>query len=78
MQDKSPYLALGITAVSDTPNLPAVIAEPVNEFDQAPVAIVPSIAQADTDRELVAMWVGRHQSAHTRRTKARKQAAWRA
>ena len=72
MQHKSPYRALEITSVSDTPSLPIVHAEPVAEPEHQSVAPAPIIAQADSDHELLDIWVCRHASAHTRRNYARR------
>jgi site-specific recombinase XerD len=53
-----------------TPNLPAVIAtpEPEREYDGA----LRPVAQADTDQQLVELWVRRHESPNTRRNYRRQ------
>ena len=53
-----------------SPNLPAVIAtpEPDQEYDGALLRV----AQADTDRQLVELWVRRHESPNTRRNYRRQ------
>src|SRR5215213_720190 len=54
-------------------NLPVpVLADEVRDPPAAPALPVP--AQADTDRDLIAMWVARSASPHTRRNYARKAA----
>src|SRR3954469_5585749 len=53
-----------------SPNLPAVIAtpEPDQEYDGALLRV----AQADTDQQLVELWVRRHESPNTRRNYRRQ------
>jgi site-specific recombinase XerD len=49
--------------MSTTPNLPIVYAEPIEE----PAAGLPAVpVQAESDRQLVAMWVARSESENTR------------
>src|SRR3954467_2416294 len=59
-----------------SPNLPAVIAipEPEREYDGAPLPV----AQADTDEQLVDLWVRRHESPNTRRNYRRQANRFRA
>jgi hypothetical protein len=45
-----------------TASVPIVYVEPIEE-----PAASPAIAQADSDAQLVALWIGRHASPHTRR-----------
>jgi hypothetical protein len=45
-----------------TASVPIVYVEPIEE-----PAVSPAIAQADSDAQLVALWIGRHASPHTRR-----------
>ena len=44
-----------------TASVPIVYVEPIAE-----PAASPAIAQADSDAQLVALWIGRHASPHTR------------
>src|SRR5215212_1031300 len=69
MQDKSSYLAFRTEArLEMIAHLPVVYAEPVEE----PAAGVPAIAQADSDLQLAALWIGRHASVNTRRNYERQ------
>jgi Phage integrase, N-terminal SAM-like domain len=51
-------------------NLPAVIGEPVESFTP-PGAHLPTPAQADSDAELISIWLARSESPNTRRAYAR-------
>jgi site-specific recombinase XerD len=50
-----------------TASVPIVYVEPIAE-----PAASPAIAQADSDAQLVALWIGRHASPHTRRNYQRQ------
>jgi site-specific recombinase XerD len=50
-----------------TASVPIVYVEPIEE-----PAANPAIAQADSDAQLVALWIGRHASPHTRRNYQRQ------
>jgi hypothetical protein len=50
-----------------TASVPIVYVEPIEE-----PAANPAIAQADSDAQLVALWIGSHASPHTRRNYQRQ------
>src|SRR4051812_7225016 len=55
-----------------SPNLPVPVL--AGEVLDLPASALPTPAQADTDREVIAMWIARSASPHTRRNYARQAA----